>query len=71
MSKKDDGGTAFPQHPGQEDVAGFGGMSLRDYFAGAALQGMMAASDLADPTETSVAMFAYKYADAMLAERDK
>ena len=52
------------------------GMSLRDYFAGQAMQGFLAGS-LADGTgftagdEDVVAKFSYRIADAMLAERAK
>jgi hypothetical protein len=56
---------AFPH------VNGFGGntgMTLRDYFAAKAMQGMLAAD--ADYTETTVEN-AYKIADLMMEERDK
>jgi hypothetical protein len=42
------------------------GMSLRDYFAGQALAGMLAADDA---SYTRAAELAYGYADAMLAAR--
>ena len=77
---KPDGGRAFPVHPdtGQK----LEGMSLRDWFAGMALQGMYAnpkyleackgtsehrGMDFADV----VAMSAYENADAMIAERER
>jgi hypothetical protein len=83
MSNKNEGGAAFPRtasdigwgdgcSPGQE------GMTLRDYFAAKAM-----ASMIQSDTEKGwkygfkgwqygfVAEEAYKYADAMLAERDK
>ena len=51
------------------------GMTLHDYFAAAALQGMMSNSSLSlqGPFEiyTTTARSAYQYADAMLAERAK
>lgn len=59
------------------------GMSLRDYFAAAALQGMAACQDFVNETvikercqsreETCAALarWAYKHADAMLAARCK
>lgn len=74
--KVEDGGRAFPFHElSQEEAAALGGvraqhlgMSLRDWFAGQALGGM-----LADPATLAgcpkVAAAAYDYADAMLAER--
>jgi hypothetical protein len=66
--KKDNGGAAFPDE--QQD-----GMTLRDYFAGMALQGILAsfANPLSNgPAEVSVedhAGGAYKIADAMLKAR--
>jgi hypothetical protein len=53
------------------------GMTPRDYFAAAALQGMLACSEGrvkhpgADDWKQSYAMYAFEYADAMLAERAK
>jgi len=44
-----------------------GGMTLRDYFAGQALAGIMAATTVCDPE--AVASRAYVVADAMLKER--
>jgi len=53
----------------KEDSAAYG-MELRDYFAAAALQGM-----LSDPTYDDSAAYmakiAYKFADAMLKEREE
>ena len=61
-----DGGTAFPvyAHEGAVDP----GMSLRDYFAGQALVGLAARGER---NVMYVAQYAYEYADAMLAEREK
>lgn len=47
------------------------GMTLRDYFAGQALVGLVANRDPEDPSPGLAAVWAYLYADAMLAERDK
>jgi hypothetical protein len=82
VSKRiDDGGAAFPTPPvycaetgcGQAD-AGQGGMSMRDYFAAAALTGFLAAGrgpngygDIAD--SNNAADYAYEQADAMLRRR--
>lgn len=69
-TKIDDGGPAFPVTTDQSPSGAFAlpGMTLRDYFAAAALQGM-----LADPSNglaaRSSAMSAYIFADAMLTER--
>lgn len=65
-AEKKDGGHAFPQ---PSDVMGRG-MSLRDYFAAAAMQGILAARIKSDEAP-HVAPLAYQYADAMIAERDK
>jgi hypothetical protein len=54
MSTPDDGGPAFPR-PVQDDrdcagrfTSGYGGMSLRAYFAGQAMQAMLANPRLVD-----------------------
>ena len=81
MSARDDGGPAFPVtglsvESGPDDTEVWGsvdckGMTLRDYFAGQALQGAIAdvsQSNLPD----DVAAYAYELADAMLkARREK
>jgi hypothetical protein len=79
----DDGGPAFP---GQEQItvmreSGYtdewvpvGGMTLRDYFAAAALQGVLAGLgpvDLPEGSEDRVARVCFIAADAMLHERQK
>jgi hypothetical protein len=47
-------------------------MSLRDYFAGQAITGHLAAyNDTADPSPEIAARTAYKYADAMLKAREE
>ena len=92
--KIDDGGPAFPEHfyfdPGKgmygqyvsASCVGFGGMTLRDYFAAAALQGIIAGMGSAFPTTEDfggdraaencyqvTAVDAYAMADQMLAAR--
>ena len=47
------------------------GMSLRDNFAGRALQGICASGPSNDFTNKMIAAEAYKLADAMLEERNK
>lgn len=69
-----DGGQAFPMSKRDDALSG---MSLRDYFAGKALEGLIACpgtgsggqseSDVAD----YFAQCSYLYADAMLRERAK
>ena len=91
MSKINDGGPAFPDSVSADDGGGVNysscpGMSLRDFFAAAALQGQIAAfgnkkaralsveqakqNGITNP-KFQVAKAAYEYADAMLAERRK
>lgn len=45
-------------------------ISLRDYFAAAALQGMMAQFDPENELEHHIAKWSYKAADAMLKARE-
>lgn len=72
MSTPNDGGSAFPGY-GYNPVAGqmvvIGGMTLRDYFAAKAMQGLVASSD-DDMTPSSIARASYIMADAMLAARE-
>lgn len=84
MNTDKDGGNAFPVS-GLQDHPEFNGMSLRDYFAAKAMQGMLAVpddqryGDRADKTlsieewqqwcVTGVVEHAYRVADAMLAAR--
>lgn len=75
MTDKKTGGPAFPHVnlpvPGydpyevRQTLTG-GGMTLRDYFAAKAMQGMMADGRTG---EDYVASLAYNYADAMLKAR--
>ena len=66
MSQTNNGGPAFPC----TTMHDFKGMSLRDYFAGQALAGMLANPEL--PTDAEyIAKWSYLNADAMLAERQK
>ena len=70
---KDDGGTAFPVTVSNDSAWSQLGMSLRDWFAGQALAGLLAKNteggfSKSDGVQRAV-MFAFEYADAMLAER--
>ena len=79
MSKQKEGGSAFPMIEsdthGDGRVFHFstGGMTLRDYFAGQALAGLMGDYTIVKTDETApwIANFVYKMADAMIAEREK
>jgi len=69
-----DGGPAFPC--AKERHAWFPGMTLRDYFAANALQGMISANvgffdtNKAREDANLAARSAYEYADAMLKARE-
>jgi hypothetical protein len=67
---KIDGGPAFPL-PVTEWNPGNAGMSLRDWFAGQALAGIMAGWPANERiSEARAAEISYHAADAMIAERD-
>jgi hypothetical protein len=53
----------------QEKVKSVGGLSLRDYFAAAALQGHCANPDFGSISGKSLARAAYEISDLMLAAR--
>lgn len=69
---KPEGGSAFP-HPTTWSEDGANGMSLRDYFAGQALAGLIRMYVQGDATRWTAefAVYAYAQADAMLTEREK
>ena len=71
MNDTNDGGPAFPR-PGVPHISSpEKGMSLRDWFAGMALQGMMANPAIGfSLSATQSALTAFSQADAMLAARD-
>jgi hypothetical protein len=71
---KDNGGPAFPVAPtmnpdGSVWYHGKDGMTLRDYFATAAMQGMKANPLWDDNLHESIAAAAYHMADEMLTAR--
>ena len=69
------GGLAFPlmgmdyRNGQQFQVVHQGGMTLRDYFAAKAMQAHIAIDLNLNPEE--IARWAYRYADAMLVERER
>lgn len=69
MSKTDTSGPAFPVQSiyVEDQETNSRGMSLRDYFAAKAMQGLLA-SNVEAPIERFVAK-SYEMADAMLKER--
>lgn len=60
---------AYPQHYRQAVRDDNGGMDLRDFFAAAALTGMLAFGDTNNRSETYLSRKSYKIADAMLEHR--
>lgn len=73
MSEHSDGGPAFPSYPQEEN---HDGMTLRDYFAAAALNALIRIAPMAiaggeAPTPSKIAEEAYLLADAMLEDRGK
>jgi hypothetical protein len=72
-----DGGPAFPCVYYSEPIGSIGpqltikgGMTLRDYFAAAALQGLMAKMEPENQLEHHIAKWSYEAADAMLKARE-
>lgn len=77
----DDGGPAFPQlsveacaRDGHGDLlepftSAHGGMTLRDWFAGMAMQGLIQSGEIILERKQWTCANAYLYADAMLAAR--
>lgn len=61
---------AFPIIGEHEQVCNVG-MTLRDYFAARALQGMIANDGYEHLEPDQFAYYVYKYADSLLAERAK
>ena len=60
-----DGGAAFPRKYGAAEA----GMTLRDYFAAAALQGFCANPDYGSMSSKKLAAGAYGLSDAMIEVR--
>lgn len=79
MSDRNEGGPAFPVQTfvGEQACSAQAGMSLRDYFAATALQGLL--SSMAHPASIGSnlegypqsAAHAYEIADAMLKAREQ
>jgi hypothetical protein len=63
-----DGGNAFPI-PGLQEDPDFNGMSLRDYFAAKAMQGICAHQDTWGLMDDEIVKKAYALADNMLRAR--
>ena len=70
MSAKSTGGPAFPSADFEQHE--YTGMTLRDYFAGKAMQTLIALPEYDSAGwEEAVAKNAYAMADAMLAARER
>lgn len=71
---KNTGGPAFSSTKmtnfGKEQIH-HAGMTLRDWFAGQALAGMLANSSVIGNQDAELIAACYRAADALLAERDK
>lgn len=65
-TERKDGGQAFPK-----SFPGDAGMTLRDWFAGQALVGILAASKSGELHSKDAAWHAYGFADAMIERRLK
>ena len=72
MSTINNGGPAFPlQSIGPEFEPGYAGMTLRDYFAAKAMQGLLSMDLKPDVENEELAEAAYAIADAMIKERTR
>ena len=74
MNETKNGGPAFPttQYVGGISPTGYsGGMTLRDFFAAKAMQGMLAEDGGGALNNEELAEFAYVIADEMLKARER
>lgn len=71
MSENKTGGPAFPgiDYVSQHGKKNPEGMTLRDYFAAKAMQGLLAAHNPKVDVSEPIAKYAYAVADAMLEAR--
>lgn len=75
MTTKHTGGPAFPLPVADQEccgrfASGYGGISIRDYFAAKALEGICASGPSVEWSDLRIARDAYTLADAMLAARE-
>ena len=73
MSAPNDGGsiTANMEPDNGGGLMAIGGLSIRDWFAGMALQGYCARPDLDKECQQGFSLAAYDQADAMIAARER
>ena len=69
MSNTNTGGPAFPS--ATDGMLDNEGMTLRDYFAAKAMQGIISTWNTGMPPAQLTSEGAYQYADAMLKARDQ
>lgn len=73
MASKETGGSAFPLHVAPCNALDYQGMTLRDYFAAKAMQGLLSNPKLSEQIKKQgqswIAESAYAWADDMLKER--
>jgi hypothetical protein len=70
MSNTNTGGSAFPYTEANGANSGDVGMTLRDYFAAKAMQGILTDPDITMGAD-KIAEWAYAQADAMLKAREE
>ena len=81
-TQTNDGGPAFPRPASEYEPNGmrtdgkiaavpFTGMTLRDYFAGKAMEGIIKSAMAFNAPKSSIAFDSYEIADAMLAARER
>ena len=70
MNIKQDGGPAFPVKNEATNNYAYAGLSIRDWFAGQALVGLISGRPDSDCDEIGYAMDSYRFADAMLKARE-
>ena len=70
MTAKNGGGPAFPVYDDNGQYVNGGGMTLRDYFAGRAMQSYLLDKDRDSFTFEQWAQASYEMADAMLKARE-
>jgi hypothetical protein len=75
MNTPNDGGPAFPivatTGDPRDGVYCANGLSIRDWFAGMALQGLIRHPDAVGEAEDTIAAWAYAAADSMIQQREK
>jgi hypothetical protein len=72
MSNTNTGGPAFPlQSIGPDFATGYSGMTLRDYYAAKAMQGIISTNTSFLHNPEQLAAKAFEFADAMLKAREQ